>query len=76
MHFAAARLPGATADTCEALPQWTGGGFDGARQYARDKRRQLAYTEWWAEQPANKGVGFYTMHPGLPPPPPQHPPSA
>lgn len=28
------------------------------------RRRQVAYTEWWAEQPENKGVGFYSMHPG------------
>lgn len=44
--------------------EWASGGFSGTRQYARDKRRQVAYTEWWAEQPENKGVQFYTMHPG------------
>lgn len=44
--------------------QWTSSGFDGARQYARDKRRQTALTEWWAADPANAGVVFTAMHPG------------
>ena len=25
---------------------------------------QVALTEWWAEKYGNKGVGFYSMHPG------------
>ncbi|CAN6194661.1 unnamed protein product [Urochloa humidicola] len=37
--------------------------FDGTRQYARNKRVQVALTEWWADK-YNKGVGFYSMHPG------------
>ena len=44
--------------------QWERGGFSGTKQYARDKRRQLACTEWWAAQPANAGVLFLAMHPG------------
>jgi dehydrogenase/reductase SDR family protein 12 len=45
--------------------QWgTEGGFSGARQYARDKRRQTALTEYWAAQPQNAGVIFVSMHPG------------
>ena len=45
--------------------QWAKeGGFTGARQYARDKRRQVALTERWAAQPANAGVTFVSMHPG------------
>lgn len=38
--------------------------FDGTIQYARNKRVQVALTEKWAEIYGNKGVGFYTMHPG------------
>ena len=44
--------------------QWSGGGFEGARQYARDKRRQTALTQWWAADAANAGVTFASMHPG------------
>jgi len=33
-------------------------------KYARNKRIQVALTEWWAEKYNNKGVGFYSMHPG------------
>lgn len=28
------------------------------------KPPQVALTEWWAEKYSNKGVGFYSMHPG------------
>ena len=43
--------------------QWAAaGGFDGARQYARDKRRQTALTARWAEE--HKDVRFFSMHPG------------
>ena len=43
--------------------QWaTEGGFDGARQYARDKSRQTALTERWAQDHPN--LLFFTMHPG------------
>ncbi|KAK1555670.1 hypothetical protein Q3G72_029762 [Acer saccharum] len=38
--------------------------FDGVEQYARNKRVQVALTEKWAEMYKNKGIGFYTMHPG------------
>lgn len=38
------------------------GGFDGARQYARDKRRQTALTERWAAD--HPQTLFFTMHPG------------
>lgn len=45
--------------------QWArAGGFDGARQYARDKRRQTALTERWAEAHRASGVTFFAMHPG------------
>ena len=43
--------------------QWaSAGGFDGARQYARDKRRQTALTARWAAQ--HPDVRFFSMHPG------------
>lgn len=38
--------------------------FDGVVQYARNKRVQVALTEKWAEMYTNKGIGFYSMHPG------------
>ncbi|XP_038985162.1 dehydrogenase/reductase SDR family member 12 [Phoenix dactylifera] len=38
--------------------------FDGVLQYARNKRVQVALTEKWAETYKNKGVSFYSMHPG------------
>lgn len=38
--------------------------FDGTKQYARNKRVQVALTEWWSEKYSNKGIGFYSMHPG------------
>ncbi|XP_078432218.1 NAD(P)-binding Rossmann-fold superfamily protein [Wolffia australiana] len=38
--------------------------FDGSRQYAQDKRLQVALTEWWSEVHGKDGVGFYSMHPG------------
>ncbi|XP_023535215.1 dehydrogenase/reductase SDR family member 12 isoform X1 [Cucurbita pepo subsp. pepo] len=38
--------------------------FDGAKQYALNKRVQVALTEKWAEKYSNKGIGFYSMHPG------------
>jgi dehydrogenase/reductase SDR family protein 12 len=45
--------------------QWRGPGFDGARAYARDKRRQTALTALWAEtHSASSGVFFAAMHPG------------
>lgn len=45
--------------------QWkSGSGFSGARQYARDKRRQTALTERWGRDPANAGVFFASCHPG------------
>ncbi|CAA6666244.1 unnamed protein product [Spirodela intermedia] len=38
--------------------------FNGALQYARDKRLQVALTERWAELHGEEGIGFYSMHPG------------
>ncbi|KAL5714720.1 hypothetical protein ACHQM5_016643 [Ranunculus cassubicifolius] len=38
--------------------------FDGTVQYARNKRVQVALTEKWSEKYGNKGIGFYSMHPG------------
>ncbi|KAK4722290.1 hypothetical protein R3W88_012523 [Solanum pinnatisectum] len=44
--------------------QFSGDTFDGVVQYARNKRIQTALTEKWAEKYKDKGVGFYSMHPG------------
>ncbi|GJM98087.1 hypothetical protein PR202_ga15063 [Eleusine coracana subsp. coracana] len=44
--------------------QFNDGNFDGTQQYARNKRVQVALTEWWSEKYRDKGVGFYSMHPG------------
>nr|KJB66222.1 hypothetical protein B456_010G133600 [Gossypium raimondii] len=44
--------------------QFSDGKFSGAEQYARNKRVQVALTEKWAEMYKNKGIGFYSMHPG------------
>ncbi|KAL6211326.1 hypothetical protein ACLB2K_016553 [Fragaria x ananassa] len=44
--------------------QFTDGNFNGVEQYARNKRVQVALTEKWAEINKNKGIGFYSMHPG------------
>ncbi|KAG6400207.1 hypothetical protein SASPL_137032 [Salvia splendens] len=38
--------------------------FNGVEQYARNKRVQVALTEKWAETNKDKGIGFYSMHPG------------
>ncbi|KAE9617462.1 putative NADP-retinol dehydrogenase [Lupinus albus] len=38
--------------------------FNGVEQYARNKRIQVALTETWADKYKNKGIGFYSMHPG------------
>ncbi|GLU16476.1 hypothetical protein SLE2022_329090 [Rubroshorea leprosula] len=38
--------------------------FDGVEQYARNKRVQVALTEKWAEMYKNKGIEFFSMHPG------------
>ena len=40
--------------------------FDGTQQYARDKRRQLALAERFAERWAGEGrrTAAYCMHPG------------
>ncbi|OVA08125.1 Short-chain dehydrogenase/reductase SDR [Macleaya cordata] len=38
--------------------------FDGTLQYARNKRVQVALTEKWTELYSNRGIGFYSMHPG------------
>ncbi|GAV72293.1 adh_short domain-containing protein [Cephalotus follicularis] len=44
--------------------QFSGEKFDGVEQYARNKRVQVALAEKWAEMYKNKGIEFYTMHPG------------
>ncbi|KAI8550688.1 hypothetical protein RHMOL_Rhmol06G0127500 [Rhododendron molle] len=44
--------------------QFSRGNFDGVEQYARNKRIQIALTEKWAETYKDKGIGFYSMHPG------------
>ncbi|KAJ1691200.1 hypothetical protein LUZ63_015355 [Rhynchospora breviuscula] len=44
--------------------QFSESNFDGSQQYARNKRLQVALTEKWAENYNNKGIGFYSMHPG------------
>ncbi|XP_039066587.1 dehydrogenase/reductase SDR family member 12 isoform X2 [Hibiscus syriacus] len=44
--------------------QFSNGKFDGVEQYARNKRVQVAQTEKWAEMYKNKGIDFYSMHPG------------
>ncbi|GJN38717.1 hypothetical protein PR202_gb27785 [Eleusine coracana subsp. coracana] len=44
--------------------QFNDGNFDGTQQYSRNKRVQVALTEWWSEKYREKGVGFYSMHPG------------
>ncbi|KAG5544741.1 hypothetical protein RHGRI_017249 [Rhododendron griersonianum] len=46
------------------LLQFSHGNFDGVEQYARNKRIQIALTEKWAETYKDKGIGFYSMHPG------------
>ncbi|XP_026427327.1 dehydrogenase/reductase SDR family member 12-like [Papaver somniferum] len=38
--------------------------FDGDVQYARTKRVQVALTERWAKLYGEKGIVFYSMHPG------------
>ncbi|KAM7266699.1 hypothetical protein ACFE04_004596 [Oxalis oulophora] len=44
--------------------EYTNGEFNGTEQYARNKRIQVALTEYWAEMYANRRIGFYSMHPG------------
>ncbi|KAG0462941.1 hypothetical protein HPP92_021417 [Vanilla planifolia] len=44
--------------------QYSERNFDGVKQYARNKRLQVALTEKWAQIYHDKGVGFYSMHPG------------
>ncbi|XP_077220488.1 NAD(P)-binding Rossmann-fold superfamily protein isoform X2 [Tasmannia lanceolata] len=44
--------------------QFSEANFDGTLQYSRNKRVQVALTEKWAEMYSNKGIGFYSMHPG------------
>ncbi|CAK7346727.1 unnamed protein product [Dovyalis caffra] len=44
--------------------QFSKGKFDGVEQYARNKRVQVALTEKWAEMYKDKGISFYSMHPG------------
>ncbi|KAK4428368.1 Dehydrogenase/reductase SDR family member 12 [Sesamum alatum] len=52
-----------TAPLMEDL-QFSGNKFDGVEQYARNKRVQVALTEKWADMYKDKGIGFYSMHPG------------
>ncbi|CAN0843204.1 Dehydrogenase/reductase SDR family member 12 [Linum grandiflorum] len=44
--------------------QYTNGNFDGVVQYARNKRIQVALTEKWANMYKDRGISFYSMHPG------------
>ncbi|KAK6145817.1 hypothetical protein DH2020_019686 [Rehmannia glutinosa] len=44
--------------------QFSGDKFDGVVQYARNKRVQVALTEKWADMYKDKGICFYSMHPG------------
>lgn len=44
--------------------QFSKGKFNSAEQYARNKRVQVALTENWAEMYKDKGISFYSMHPG------------
>ncbi|EEF38096.1 dehydrogenase/reductase SDR family member 12 [Ricinus communis] len=44
--------------------QFNDGKFSGLEQYARNKRVQVALTEKWAEMHKDKGISFYSMHPG------------
>lgn len=44
--------------------QYSESNFNGVVQYARNKRVQVALTEKWAETYKNRGIGFYSMHPG------------
>ncbi|XP_027923171.1 dehydrogenase/reductase SDR family member 12 [Vigna unguiculata] len=44
--------------------QYSESNFNGVVQYARNKRVQIALTEKWAKIYENKGIGFYSMHPG------------
>lgn len=52
-----------TAPLMEDL-QFSSMEFDGVEQYARNKRVQVAVTEKWADMYKDKGIGFYSMHPG------------
>ncbi|WCJ43297.1 NAD(P)-binding Rossmann-fold superfamily protein [Euphorbia peplus] len=44
--------------------QFSDGNFNGVEQYARNKRVQVALTEKWAETYKDRGISFYSMHPG------------
>lgn len=44
--------------------QYSESSYNGTLQYARNKRVQVALTENWGETYKNKGIGFYSMHPG------------
>ncbi|KAL3737130.1 hypothetical protein ACJRO7_025970 [Eucalyptus globulus] len=44
--------------------EYSDANFDGVEQYARNKRVQVALTEKWAEVHKERGIGFYSMHPG------------
>ncbi|KAF2297510.1 hypothetical protein P3X46_021549 [Hevea brasiliensis] len=44
--------------------QFSDAKFDGSEQYARNKRVQVALTEKWAEIYKDRGISFYSMHPG------------
>lgn len=44
--------------------QFSDNKFHGVEQYARNKRVQVALTEKWAEIYRERGVSFFSMHPG------------
>ncbi|KAL2455986.1 NAD(P)-binding Rossmann-fold superfamily protein [Forsythia ovata] len=52
-----------TAPLTEDL-QFSSNKFNGVEQYARNKRIQVVLTEKWAELYKDRGIGFYSMHPG------------
>ncbi|XP_050214995.1 uncharacterized protein LOC126666078 [Mercurialis annua] len=44
--------------------QYSEGTFSGVDQYARNKRVQVELNDKWAEMHKDRGISFYTMHPG------------
>lgn len=38
--------------------------FDGMKQYARNKRQQVALVEYWSKKYADRNILFFSMHPG------------
>ncbi|KAJ7542920.1 hypothetical protein O6H91_09G017400 [Diphasiastrum complanatum] len=55
---------GMYVSSIESDLQFDKGKFDGATQYSRNKRLQVALNEKWVDLYGHRGIGFYTMHPG------------